>query len=318
MTATGWKYRNRGFWTSSSANARWIAGPKGKPFQGNSQELQTNGTASCKAWFSLYRRYGPAYEMTIPFFRLHIINHPTYLEHIQRHNAKNYIRGVFTRNTFGALHRTGVFVADGKEWQLQRKAATRAFSKQNFETHITQSVHYWLDILIQLLSNLAKQQKEFDFQELMGRFMFCLFLRIAFHEDELALAVLSEDPESLKSIPDYVEAIDQATYRTLISFHLVAMADVFVLQVFDRRRRDPLWRITEKLSGEDKVSKRAVDLFYGQIDGLVKKRLEAIEKGYKPTPDAGIDLLDVFLQSTNDLYTLGGMVFGFLSAGRKY
>jgi hypothetical protein len=87
--------------------------------------------------------------------------------------------------------------------------------------------------------------------------------------------------------------------------------------VFDRRRRDPLWRITEKLSGEDKISKRAVDLFYGQIESLIKKRLEAMENGYKPNPDAGVDLLDLFLESTTDVYTLSGMVFAFLSAGRK-
>lgn len=87
--------------------------------------------------------------------------------------------------------------------------------------------------------------------------------------------------------------------------------------VFDRRRRDPLWKVTEKLSGEYKTSKKAVELFYGQIDGLIKKRLEAIENGYKPKSDGQVDLLDLFMQSTTDVYTLGGMVFAFLSAGRK-
>ena len=154
--------------------------------------------------------------MTIPFFRLHIINHPTYLEHIQKHNSKNYVRGAFTRNAFGSLHRTGIFVADGKQWQFQRKSATRAFSKRNFETHITRSVHFWLDILMSLLANLAKEQKEFDFQELMGRFLFCLFLQIAFHEEKLGLEVLSKDPRSLNSVPDYIQAFNQATLRMFI------------------------------------------------------------------------------------------------------
>lgn len=153
--------------------------------------------------------------MTIPFFRLHVINHPTYLEYIQKQNHKNYIRGAFTRNVFGTLHRTSIFVTDGKEWQVQRKAATRAFSKKNFETHITKSLHYWLDILIRLLSNLAKQQLEFDFQDLMGRLLFCLFLRIAFHEDKLAAAILSDDPKCLDSKPDWVAAFDQAVYCML-------------------------------------------------------------------------------------------------------
>ncbi len=200
---------------SSSANAKWIRGPKGRPFRGNLWELQTNGAASCKAWYSLYQRYGPAYEITVPYFRMHIINHPTYLEHIQKHNSKNYIRGKFTRNMFGQLHRTGIFVADGQEWYLQRKAATRAFSKRNFETHIVKSVHRWLDILINLLSSLAERQQEFDFQELMSRLMFCLFLQIAFHEEKLALDILSEDPACLNSKPEYVEAFDQALHCEL-------------------------------------------------------------------------------------------------------
>ena len=152
--------------------------------------------------------------MTIPFFRMHIINHPTYLEHVQRQNSKNYIRGNFIRNVFGPLHRTGIFIVDGQEWQFQRKAATKAFSKRNFETHITRSLHHWLDVLMGLLANLAKKDQEFDFQELMGRFMFCLFLRIAFHEDALALDVLSQDPNGLNTMPDYIQAFDQAALCT--------------------------------------------------------------------------------------------------------
>jgi hypothetical protein len=156
--------------------------------------------------------------MTIPFFRMHIINHPLYLEHIQKHNSKNYIRGNFIRNVFGPLHRAGIFIVDGEEWQFQRKAATRAFSKRNFENHITKSLHYWLDILVGLLSNLAEADKEFDFQELMGRLMFCLFLQVAFHEDQLGRDVLSEDPECLKSMPDYIRAFDQAATCMLCRF----------------------------------------------------------------------------------------------------
>lgn len=82
-----WTYRNRGFWSTSSANKAFISGPEGRFLKGSVQELETKGDASCVAWWSLYERFGPAYEMTIPFFRLHIINHPTYLEHIQKVSA---------------------------------------------------------------------------------------------------------------------------------------------------------------------------------------------------------------------------------------
>lgn len=42
-----------------------------------------------------------------------------------------------------------------------------------------------------------------------------------------------------------------------------------------------------------------------------------MRNGYTPDPDAGVDLLDLFAQSTTDPYKLGGMVFSFLSAGRE-
>ena len=154
--------------------------------------------------------------MTIPYFRLHIINHPIYLEHIQKTNAKNYVRGAFTRNVFGELHRGGIFVSDGAQWSVQRKAATRAFSKRNFETHITASVHHWMRILMKLLDRLAERKQSFDFQELMGRLMFCLFLRVAFHEDKMANETLSDDPDCLNKMPDYVQALDQAQLCELL------------------------------------------------------------------------------------------------------
>ena len=91
-----------------------------------------------------------------------------------------------------------------------------------------------------------------------------------------------------------------------------------LLPGFDRRRRDPLWRISEKISGEDKITKRAADLFYEKIDGLIQKRIEAVANGYKPDPDAGVDILDMFMQSETNPWKLGGMVFSFLSAGREY
>ena len=88
--------------------------------------------------------------------------------------------------------------------------------------------------------------------------------------------------------------------------------------VFDRRRRDPLWRITEKLSGEDKVTSRAVNLFYEQVDRLIRNRLDAKARNQELEPSEGVDLLELFLQTTDDPFQLSGMVFTFLSAAREY
>lgn len=230
---------------------------------------------------------------------MHIINHPTYLEHIQKTNSKNYIRGKFTRNAFGTLHRSGIFVADGMHHQTQRRAALKAFSKRNFEDHIVGSVHHWTEVLLKLLANLAKENRVFDFQDLMGRMMFVLFLRVAFHEDgEMCGGILSEHTACLDTKPEFVRAFDDA------------------LMCFDRRRRDPMWRWTEWWNGEGTVTARAVNMFYERIDALIEKRIEMVKNGYKADENKGVDLLALFMRDTTDKYTLGGQLFSFLSAGR--
>jgi hypothetical protein len=42
-----------------------------------------------------------------------------------------------------------------------------------------------------------------------------------------------------------------------------------------------------------------------------------VKNGYEPDPETGVDILDLFMQSETDPWKLGGMVFSFLSAGRK-
>lgn len=50
----------------------------------------------------------------------------------------------------------------------------------------------------------------------------------------------------------------------------------------------------------------------------MKKRIDAVAAGYEYDPEeGGVDLLDLFMQSTSDPYELGGMVFAFLIAGRE-
>lgn len=78
---------------------------------------------------------------------------------------------------------------------------------------------------MRLLTNLAKQNIEFDFQSLMSRFMFSLFLQIAFHEYKLGLDVMSDDPASLKTMPEYVSAMDEALHCECLRFRVKAIAD---------------------------------------------------------------------------------------------
>lgn len=71
-------------------------------------------------------------------------------------------------------------------------------------------MHHWLDILMRLLSRMAEEDRAFDFQDLMGRFLLCLFLKVAFHEDKLAARILSDDPKCLEETPPFVKAFDKA------------------------------------------------------------------------------------------------------------
>ena len=71
------------------------------------------------------------------------------------------------------------------------------------------------------------------------------------------------------------------------------------------------------MTGDHKIASYGMNCFYSMIDGLIQQRIDAYKEGYQPNPDDGVDLLDLFMQSTQDRYKLSGMVFSFLNAGRE-
>ncbi|KAM0751316.1 cytochrome P450 [Meredithblackwellia eburnea MCA 4105] len=210
-------------------------------------------------------------------------------------NHQNFIRGAFTRHALGQMQRTGIFVSDGQAHHFQRKSASKAFSRKNFESHITAVVQHHLKIMLSLLGKLADSGTPFDFQDLMARFTVCAILKIAFHDDTGTDTILSDDPSCLKGNAEFILAFDEAQ------------------ALLDQRRRNPMWQVTEYLSGKKKITDRAISLIYGFLDPIIQRRLETPSK----MEESGkVDLLDLFIQSTTDRYTLGGMCLGFLLAGR--
>jgi len=301
-------YRDRGFFSRApilipgepGKPAQYPNGPRGRLLTGNLSDLDAHGRSAMGRWWDLHKTYGPAYELSVPFFRLVVINHPKYMEYIQKTNFNNFIKGYEAKRNFHQLQRDGIFTSDGQAWYTQRKAAAKAFTKKNFENHITTVLHRHLEILLKLLKRLADERTAFDFQDVMSRLLVCSTIQILFHVSTGMDNIFTSEPSCLHEICEFTEAFDKAQY------------------LFDERRRNSLWPWTERLSGKDKLTGRAVDLIYGYMNEIIEERLQQKSPEDKQDHEGKgqVDLLDLFMQSTRDKDDLAGMCVNFLLAGR--
>ncbi|EPQ26130.1 uncharacterized protein PFL1_06338 [Pseudozyma flocculosa PF-1] len=296
------RYRNTAFGSrkpipriTTDPAQKWPKGPPGSLLLGNQGQLNANAHRYLDQFLEWRRQYGLGYELTIPGHRIIEANHPTWLEHFQK-TAFNCYGKAHLIATNGELQRTGIFTSDGHAWMTQRKAATHAFSRNHFKGPISDKLHQHLDILIDLLDNLAATGEKFDFQDVMARYTMLLSMSIAFSTHSTLAPSFTSDPRCLDGRYDFVDGFDNAS------------------PLIDKRTRNSLWKLTEKFdaSAKEQVD-GAIKAIYAFIEPLCKKRVAEVKPGTKNKEG---DILDLFLEQERDPWVLAGWMVNILFAGR--
>lgn len=224
------------------------------------------------------------------------INHPVWLEHVQKTQFEHFGRA-HLMPVLGGVQRTGIFNSDGRHWQVQRKAATHAFSRNHFKGPIRDKIGAHVKLVVDLFDNLAATGQVFDFQDVMARFTMLLSLAVAFSEPAGLADCLTADPACLERRYEFVDAFDEAS------------------PLIDSRNRNALWQLTERTTnrGHARAIQTAVDAIYDFINPLVTARLATTKAGVKNRTG---DLLDLFMEHESDPWTLSGWMASMLFAGR--
>ncbi|KAK0563646.1 hypothetical protein OC844_002094 [Tilletia horrida] len=250
------------------------------------------------------------------------LSRPEYIEAIQKTHFDNFVKGAFFRARLeDVLGQNGIFIADGQIWRHARKTASHIFAAGQFRNWVQVVVHEELDKIVSILDaaatttltstgNTPRQDSDkvsagiITVPDLFFRYTLSSFSRMAFSSD---VGCLTHDPACLKTPVPFATAFDYAQV------------------VINKRVLMPAFRMIEAINGTGKRMKKATATIREFAGGIIEQRLRNAqtqapnhEHGSiaKLAQKDGKDLLDLFLESSQDREELLTVVLNFLIAGR--
>ncbi|PWN17994.1 cytochrome P450 [Microstroma glucosiphilum] len=325
------RYPNRLVGTHSDRAYVWTV--PGYPLIGNLVDVARRGTKKQFDHF-LYLANScppgkPNFSWTVPpVGRIVFLNHPAYIEHIQKTNFNNYVKGDFLKNAFGDfIGTTGIFVTDGEEWKRSRKMASRVFSVGQFRRVVTTVVHEELHSVNGVLDAMTGEagQGTIALPNLFFRYTLSSFAKMAFGAD---IQCLKPDPACLQEDVPFATAFDSAQEHINNRFtkpgwqlwekytpggkQMVAWTKVmrdFARKIIDDRLM--LLDLKEKARGEE-MQDRGIAM--GQSEAALNEKSQ--RAGMAPGDGNDKDLLGLFMDMTRDPEELLDVVLNFIIAGR--
>lgn len=185
--------------------------------------------------------------------RYFFITSPALVAHVLRDAFTKYEKGAFVAGKLGQLLGTGIFVTDGDAWEEQRKRAALMFSERSFHEHIFEdSLSAPLAALDAALAAAAARGAPFDLHALFHRFTLDAIGAVAFGDDIGALADAGTSPP-----PPFAAAFDGVQARVEARFF------------------DPLWQLTEQVTGSAAAVVAGVTTLDAYCASLIERRRAA-------------------------------------------
>ncbi|EGG03077.1 cytochrome P450 monooxygenase [Melampsora larici-populina 98AG31] len=184
LAALIYKYRNRAsLWPlpaaiGTSERKDVYQDLPGWPLLGQLPEVILN-SRSLLEWNSRKERtYGLGFSVTLPGMRLIEISRPDWIEHVQKTNFQNYVKGNFFREVMSDVFGQGIFVADGAKWKSTRQVTARILNAHNFRTIVAPAIHDTLRAFNDLLEVKANEGSIVELDDFFHRFTLEAFIQM--------------------------------------------------------------------------------------------------------------------------------------------
>ncbi|MBW0489632.1 hypothetical protein O181_029347 [Austropuccinia psidii MF-1] len=248
------KFRNRAIGTKKRKDLDF---PKdqGWPIIGHLPEVLTNIDNTLELSTTKTLTWGPGWSITLPGIRLIDVSKPEWIEHIQKTNFDNYVKGSMFQNIMADVFGNGIFVSDGPTWKKTRHATSTIFNVNTFKTVMEPSIHRTLDSLVQSLHGAAQANQAVDLCDTFFKFTLESFVHMTFGVDLNLLSqnqVSANDPSPASSA--FIESFDLV--QNQLDFRFAMVTGWGIVEKFNTR-----------LGKQMKDACNAIDEFaYGLID----------------------------------------------------
>ena len=128
---------------ASRTPGRTIPGPRGNLVLGSIRDIQRD---NIQTFMDAWREYGDIVHFRGPL-TINLVVHPDYVEHVLRHNYKNYPRPDFVADKLKTIVGDGLVGAEGDQWASSRKKAQPAFHPQIVESYASAFVETTNELL---------------------------------------------------------------------------------------------------------------------------------------------------------------------------
>ncbi|KXS09953.1 cytochrome P450 [Gonapodya prolifera JEL478] len=228
------------------------------------------------------------------------------LEHILK-DPYTFVKGKAFKRNFSTLLGDGIFNSDGDHWKIQRKTASNIFNVKNFRDIYADVFIEESHLLTAHLLAAAEANAIVDLQDLLLRSTLDSFGRIALSTTfgcmDMQNASIEKGHYIMKNVP-FMEAFDNTN------------------NIIARRGPNPFWKLTEQLDGTAARVQKYVEIMDGVALKVISEKKRNLAQGRSSSDGLKFDLLDLFLQTTNDDGTeltfkqLRDVVLNFIIAGR--
>jgi len=126
------RYHDRAIGTSKRKDANFTELP-GWPILGQIPDIVWNFARPLELGMARHLKFRPGWSVTMPGLRLIDVSKPEWLEHIQKTNFQNYVKGSRFHSVMADVFGDGIFVTDGAQWKRSRHVLAPLFTVKNFK-----------------------------------------------------------------------------------------------------------------------------------------------------------------------------------------
>ncbi|PLW34504.1 hypothetical protein PCASD_09792 [Puccinia coronata f. sp. avenae] len=274
------KYHDRAIGTTKKNDSKFPEIPAW-PILGQIPNAIANFSQPLELGMTRHLKYRPGWSMTMPGLRIIDVSKPEWLEHVQKTNFLNYVKGSLYHSVMTDVFGNGILVTDGTRWKKNRHILAPLFSVKSF-----QAIKFPSLLLVVTLA--SENRPTLDICDVLLKFTLNFIVHATLGKDLGQLDRIHLPPiRSSSPSPNakFAEDFDYAQNQMDFRFAFVTF-----------------WKVIEKVHFRlGRKIKSACDTLNQYATSLINERMAKFDLDAQKDEESPTDLLGFFLKMRKEM-----------------